>query len=124
MCAKLKCDVQQKGENKRLGVMAAELSVSLFPLSLCRRQTIKRLTCDSLANGSMLAMWGIVDTNDFLLLFVFIWWPTINTKDFNKIAIQATVQMAADKEAVGLLRVHTYESECILPLRDNCSFSS
>ena len=38
---------------------------------------------------------------------------------FNKIAIQATVQMAADKEAVGLSRVHMYESKCMLPLRDN-----
>ena len=32
------------------------------------------------------------------------------------IAIQATAQMAADKEAVGLSRVHMYESRCILPL--------
>ena len=38
---------------------------------------------------------------------------------FNKIAIQATAQMAADKEAVGLSRVHMYESKCMLPLRDN-----
>ena len=28
--------------------------------------------------------------------------------------------MAAVKEAVGLSRVHVYESQCILPLRDNC----
>ena len=34
---------------------------------------------------------------------------------FNKIAIQARAQMAADKEAVGLSRVHMYESKCILP---------
>ena len=27
--------------------------------------------------------------------------------------------MAADKKAVGLSRVHMYESKCILPLRDN-----
>ena len=33
---------------------------------------------------------------------------------FNKIAIQARAQMAADKEAVGLSRVHMYESKCIL----------
>ena len=31
----------------------------------------------------------------------------------------ATAQMAADKEAAGLSRVHMYESKCILPLRDN-----
>ena len=43
---------------------------------------------------------------------------------FNKIAIQARAQMAADKEAVGLSRVHMYESKCILPLRDNCLFCS
>ena len=30
--------------------------------------------------------------------------------------------MAADKKAVGLSRVHIYESKCILPLRDNCLF--
>ena len=36
---------------------------------------------------------------------------------FNKIAIQ---EIAADKEAVGLSRVHMYESKCSLPLRDNC----
>ena len=35
---------------------------------------------------------------------------------FNKIAIQARAQMAADKEAVGLSRVHMYESKCILHL--------
>ena len=34
----------------------------------------------------------------------------------NKIAIQATAQMAADKEVVGLSRVRMYESKCILPL--------
>ena len=38
----------------------------------------------------------------------------------NKIAIQATAQMAADKEAVGLLRVHMYGTKRVLPLRDNC----
>ena len=37
---------------------------------------------------------------------------------FGKIAIQATAQMAAVKEAVGLSRVHVYESKRILPLRD------
>ena len=42
----------------------------------------------------------------------------------NQIAIQATAQMAADKEAVGLSSVHIYESKCILPLRDNCLFCS
>ena len=35
---------------------------------------------------------------------------------FNKISIQARAQMAADKEAVGLSRVHEYESKCNLPL--------
>ena len=40
----------------------------------------------------------------------------------NKIVIQATAQMAADKEAVGLSRVDMYESKCILPLWDNCLF--
>ena len=34
---------------------------------------------------------------------------------FNKIATQATAQMAADKEAVGLPRVQMYECMCILP---------
>ena len=43
---------------------------------------------------------------------------------FNKIAIQATAQMVVDKEAVGLSRVHVYESRCIMPLRDNCLFCS
>ena len=38
---------------------------------------------------------------------------------FNKIAIQATAQMAADKEAISLSRVHMYESNCMLPLQDN-----
>ena len=37
-----------------------------------------------------------------------------------KIVIQARAHMVADKEAVGLSRVHMYESKCILPLRDNC----
>ena len=46
------------------------------------------------------------------------------TRFFNKIAIQARVQMAADKETVGFSRVHMYESKCILPLRDNCLFCS
>ena len=41
---------------------------------------------------------------------------------FNKITIQARAQMAADKETVGLSKVHMYESKCILPLRDNCLF--
>ena len=36
---------------------------------------------------------------------------------FKKIAIQATAQMAADKEAFGLSRVDMYESKCILPLK-------
>ena len=27
--------------------------------------------------------------------------------------------MDADEEAVGLMRVHMYESKCIMPLRDN-----
>ena len=39
---------------------------------------------------------------------------------FNKIAIQATGQMAGDKEAIGFSRVHMYESKFVLPLRDNC----
>ena len=43
---------------------------------------------------------------------------------FNKFAIQARAQMAADKEAVGLSRVHTYESKCIKHLRDDCLFCS
>ena len=33
---------------------------------------------------------------------------------FNKIAIQAAADVAADKEAVVLSRVHMYESKCIL----------
>ena len=41
---------------------------------------------------------------------------------FNKIAIQASAWMAADKESVGLARVHMYEFKCILPLRDSCLF--
>ena len=41
---------------------------------------------------------------------------------FNKIAIQARAQVVADKEAVGLSRVHMHESKCILSLRDNCLF--
>ena len=32
---------------------------------------------------------------------------------FNKIAIQAAAQMDADKEAVGLSRVHIYASKCM-----------
>ena len=42
----------------------------------------------------------------------------------NKIAIQTRAQIAADKQAVGLSRVHMYESKCILPLRDTCLFCS
>ena len=34
-------------------------------------------------------------------------------KIFNKIAIQARAQTAADKEAVGLSRIHMYKSKCI-----------
>ena len=37
---------------------------------------------------------------------------------FNKIAIQATAQMDANNEAVGLSGVHMYESKRILPLYD------
>ena len=43
---------------------------------------------------------------------------------FNTIAIQATGQMVGDNEAVGLSRVHMYDSKCILPLRENCIFCS
>ena len=43
---------------------------------------------------------------------------------FNKIAIQARSQMATDKKAVGLSRVHMYEYKCNLSLRDNCLFCS
>ena len=39
---------------------------------------------------------------------------------FNKIVIHATAQMATEKEAGGISRVHMYESKCILPLQDNC----
>ena len=35
---------------------------------------------------------------------------------FNKIAIQATTQISADKEAVALSRVHMCESSCIMSL--------
>ena len=38
-----------------------------------------------------------------------------NLTRFNKVAIQARAQTAADKEAAGLSRVHMYESKCILP---------
>ena len=34
---------------------------------------------------------------------------------FNNIAMQVTARRAADKEAVGLLRVHMYKSKCIRP---------
>ena len=40
----------------------------------------------------------------------------------NKTAIQAPAQMTAGKEAVGLSRVHMYESKCILSLLDKCLF--
>ena len=43
---------------------------------------------------------------------------------FNEIAIQARVQMDAHKKAVGLSRVHMYESKCSLLLRDNRLFCS
>ena len=42
---------------------------------------------------------------------------------FNNIAIQARAQMATDKEAVGLSKVHMYESKCIMPLQDNCTLT-
>ena len=42
-----------------------------------------------------------------------------NKTIFNTIAIQATAYLAADKESVGLSRVHMCESKCIPPLRDN-----
>ena len=45
---------------------------------------------------------------------------TTSLTQFGKIAIQATAQMAEDKEAIGLSRVHMYKSKCILPLQDNC----
>ena len=51
-------------------------------------------------------------------------WSNLSLTRFDKIAIQARAQMAADNEAVGLLRVHMYESKCILPLRDNCLLCS
>ena len=38
----------------------------------------------------------------------------IDLTRFNKIAVQAIAQMAADKEAVGLSRVNMYKSKCIL----------
>ena len=43
------------------------------------------------------------------------WWFDLTRA--NKIAIQATAQMAADKEAVGLSRVNMCESKCIPSLR-------
>ena len=61
-------------------------------------------------------------------------WPLLNvtsispstnlheTRTFNKIAVQAKAQMAADKEARVLSRVYMYESKCILPLRDDCLY--
>ena len=39
---------------------------------------------------------------------------TVALNETNKIAIQATAQMAADKEAVGLSRVYMYQYKCIL----------
>ena len=51
-------------------------------------------------------------------------WCFLDLTKFNKIAIEATAQMAADKEAIDFSRVHMYESKCILPLRDNCLLCS
>ena len=53
-------------------------------------------------------------------------WPLrhLHLTRFNQIAIQARAQMAADKEAVGLSRVHMYESKRIPPLRNKCIFYS
>ena len=41
---------------------------------------------------------------------------------FSKISIQATAQMAGDKEAIVLSKVHTNQSKCNLLFRDNCLF--
>ena len=48
----------------------------------------------------------------------------IDLTRFNNSSTPATAQMAADKEAVVLSRVHLCESKCILPLRDDCLFCS
>ena len=34
---------------------------------------------------------------------------------FNKIAIQGTLQMAVDKEAISLSRVYSYDAKCTCP---------
>ena len=64
----------------------------------------------------------IFHRSTFVVCLRFIGMYTSLANGFNKIAIQATAQMAADKEAVGLSRVHIYEyrPKCILPLRDTC----
>ena len=56
-----------------------------------------------------------IDENDDKLSTECAYACRFNKTIFNKIAIQPTAQMAADKEAVGLSRVHMYESKCILP---------
>ena len=43
----------------------------------------------------------------------------IDLTRLNKIATQATYQMAADKEAVGLSRSHLYESKCKTVFKHN-----
>ena len=48
---------------------------------------------------------------------------SLNTKlltRFNTIGIQATAQIAVEKEPVCLSKVHMYEYKGILLLRDNC----
>ena len=40
----------------------------------------------------------------------------IDLTRFNKIAIQGAPQMAVDKEAISLSRVHSHYSKCNLPL--------
>ena len=37
--------------------------------------------------------------------------------------VKVSHKMAADKETIGLSRVHMYESKCILPLRNDAGFT-
>ena len=52
------------------------------------------------------------------------WTGQFSRSRLNKIATRATPQMVADKEAVGLSRVHINYSKFNPPSRDICPFSS
>ena len=62
----------------------------------------------ALACGNLVGNALKVFREQFVYLYAYV---RVNNTVFNTISIQATAQLDVDKEAVGLTRIHMYESE-------------